>query len=116
MSDQITGRATIYIDGKRIPTENKAKLMPGGANRKEERHGGKTYYAEEEVPPGVECTVLHTADVDIVKLSAIVGATVIFEADTGQKYVLRGGFVTGPAELDGDRVQLKLAADSCDRM
>lgn len=116
MSDRITGRATIYIDGKRIPTENKAKLNPGGANRKEERHGGKTYFAEEEVPPGVECTVLHTADADIVALSAIVGATVIFEADTGQKYVLRGGFVTGPAELDGDRVQLKLAADSCDRM
>ncbi|MHB1053475.1 MAG: phage tail tube protein [Thiobacillus sp.] len=116
MSDQITGRATIYIDGRRIPTENKAKLNPGGANRKEERHGGKTYYAEEEVPPGVECTVLHTANVDIVALSAIVGATVIFEADTGQKYVLRGGFVTGPAELDGDRVQLKIAADSCDRM
>ena len=40
----------------------------------------------------------------------------IFEADTGQKYVLRGGFVTGPAELDGDRAQLKIAADSCDRM
>lgn len=116
MSDRITGRATIYIDGKRIPTENKAKLNPGGANRKEERHGGKTYFAEEEVPPGVECTVLHTADADIVALSAIVGATVIFEADTGQKYVLRGGFVTSPAELDGDRVPLKLAADSCDRM
>lgn len=116
MSDQITGRATIYIDGKRIPTENKAKLNPGGANRKEERHGGKTYYAEEEVAPAVECSVLHTADVDILALSAITGATVIFEADTGQKYVLRGAFAAEPAALDGDRASLKLVADSCDRM
>lgn len=116
MSDRISGRATIYIDGKRIPTENKAKLNPGGANRKEERHGGKTYFAEEEVPPSVECTVLHTADVDIVALSAITGASVIFEADTGQKWVLRGAFAGEPAALDGDRAQLKLVADSCDRM
>lgn len=118
MSKQITGKATIHVDGTIIPTENGATLNPGGANRKPERHGGVTYYVEEEVPPTVECTVQHTSEVDIVALSGIVGATVLFAADTGQKFTLRGAFATEPVSLNAGtgKAGLKLAANSCDPM
>lgn len=118
MSKQITGRATLYIDGAVIPAENGAKLNPGGVNRKAERHGGTTYYAEEEVMPTLECTVQHTAQVDIQQLSAIKDATVMFEADTGQKWALRGAFTTEPVDLDAGtgKSSLKMAAQSCDRV
>src|SRR4030067_3407954 len=97
---KITGKAVITVDGTRYATENGATLNPGGVNRVPERHGGETYYREEEVPPMLECNVLHTADTDIIALSAITAATVMFEADTGQKLLLRGAFTTEPAVID----------------
>lgn len=103
MSKQITGRAKITIDGTVITSENGAKLNPGGVNRKPERHGGVTFFAEEEVPPSVECTVNHTADVDILKLSAIKNATVTFEADTGQKWLMNGACAESPVDLDAGK-------------
>lgn len=118
MSKPITGRATIYVDGATIPTENGAKLNPGGENRRSERHGGTTYYSAEEVAPTVECTVLHTADVDILKLSAIEGATVLFETNTGQKFLLRGATAENPVDLDAGtgKSALKLFANECVRL
>ena len=115
MSKPITGRAIIYVDGATIPTENGAKLNPGGENKTPERHGGTTYYRAEEVSPTVECTVLHTADIDILKLSAIEGATVMFETNTGQKFLLRGAVAESPVDLDAGsgKSALKLFANEC---
>ncbi len=116
MSKQITGKAVINVDGAVIPTENNAKLNPGGASRNPERHGGKTYFTEEEVAPGIECNVLHTKDVDIIALSAIKGATVLFDTDTGHKWILRGATTQNVVELEGGKSKLVMFADSCDRM
>lgn len=118
MSKRITGKATIYVDGATIPTENGAKLSPGGESKKPERHGGVTYYAAEEMPPTLECTVLHTADIDILKLSAIEGATVMFETDTGQKFLLRGATAQDPVDLDAGsgKSALRLFANECVRV
>lgn len=41
----------------------------------------------------------HTSDTDLTALSAITDATVIFETDSGDKYVLREAFVMEPASL-----------------
>lgn len=115
---KITGKAVITVDGTRYATENGATLNPGGVNRAAERHGGETYFREEEVAPTLECNVLHTADTDILALSAIVGATVMFEAETGQKFLLRGGFTTEPVPLDtsSGKSALKMSARSCDKL
>lgn len=115
---QITGKATIYIDGQRIQAENGAKANPGGVSRQFERHGGRTYGKEEEVPPSVECSVLHTADTDVVALGNISNATVIFECDTGQKYVMRGASTENPVEIDAGsgKSSIKLVGDAFDAM
>lgn len=114
----ITGKAIINIDGQQLRTENGARLNAGGFNRNPERHGGETYYMEEDVAPTMECTVLHTAETNIIELSDITGATVIFEADTGQQYILRGAFTTEPVELDtsNGRATLRMAANSIDKV
>ncbi len=113
---EITGRADVRVDGELIATEVGATLNVGGANRNSERHGGHTYYVEEEVAPTVELTVLHTADTDMVALAAITNATVQFTCNTGQQYVLRNSFVTETPALDAatGKVPLKLDAESCD--
>jgi Phage tail tube protein len=115
---RITGIAEITVDGQRLATENGATLDPGGYNREPERHGGDTYYKEEEVSPSLECNVLHTSETDILALSAITGATVIFKANTGQRYMLRGAFATATVPLDSGsgKSALKLSARSCDKI
>jgi len=107
---QITGKVSIRIDGKVIATENKAVLNPGGVSRNPEAHGGKTYYSEEDVPATIETQALITKDTDVIELSGITGATVIFQADTGQKYMMRDAFTTEPVVHDASgKAPLKMA-------
>lgn len=114
---QLTGKAVIYVDGEQLYMENGAKANPGGISRQFERHAGRTYSREEEVPPSVEGNVLHTKDTDVVALSAIDGATVIFECDTGQKYVMRNAASENPVEIDASsgKSAIRLVGDSFDK-
>lgn len=107
---QITGKVEIRVDGKKLATENRATLNPGGVTRAAERHGGKTYYGEEETPPLLETNVLITKETDVINLGSITGATVMFIADTGQKYVMRDAFTTEPVPHDGSgKAALKMS-------
>ncbi|MEW6647189.1 MAG: phage tail tube protein [Pseudomonadota bacterium] len=118
MSKKLTGRAEVFVDGKKLEMENGATLNPGGYTRSPERHGGDTYYTEDEIAPSVDGVLLHTADADLISLSNITGATLMFHCDTGQKYMLRGAFVTEPVALDAKagKAPIKFAARSCDKV
>jgi len=115
---KLTGKATIRTDGNVLATENGATLNVGGIQRQGERHGGRSYYKEEEANPSMECMVLHGKDTDIIALSDITGATVEFETDTGQTFILRGAFTTESMALDTGtgKSALKMEADSVDRV
>lgn len=117
MGRAITGKVEIRIDGELIGTENQATLNPGGVNRSPESHGGRTYYTEEDVPPELECTVQLTKEVDVIFLSNIVGATVLFEANTGQQFIMRQAFTTEPVVHAGNgKAPMKMSADSVDKV
>jgi len=118
MSGRITGVATIRVDGKEFPTERGATLNPGGVNRETKMAGRRVYYNEEPVAPTLQATVLHTEDLDLIEMGKIRDATVLFECDNGQDYMLTGAFVTETAELSsGDgSVRLRMAARTCERI
>lgn len=118
MSGKITGIATISIDGAEIPSERGATLNPGGVNRAVKMAGHRPYYNEEPVAPTLQCTVLHTEDIDIIDLGKITGATVLFECDNGQDYALYDAFVTETAELNSGegQVRLNMAARRIERI
>lgn len=118
MNNQLTGRADIYVDGKKLATEDGATLNPGGQNRKPERHGDDTYFTEEGVPPTVEGNLLHIKDVDVIALSAVKNATLMFHTDNGHKFMLRGAFITEPVHIDAKngKCPIKFAARSCDKV
>jgi len=112
---KIAGKATIRLDGVVVAAENKATLNPGGVNREPESHGGKTFYSEEDVPPLLELSVLVTKETDVIALSRMVGATVLFEADTGQKFMLRDAFATEPVVFDSaGKTPLKMSAQAAE--
>lgn len=119
MSKQITGRATITVDGKRFKTDNGATLNPGGSNRSSVTGGGEVHgYQEEDVAPSMECTVYHDKDTSLRELSDITGATVLFETDTGAQFILRDAWTMEPASLNSKdgTVDLKMEAISCDEV
>lgn len=118
MSGQVTGIATIRVDGQEIPAEKDATLNPGGVNRTPRMAGHRVYFNEEPVAPTVQVTVLHTPEIDLIDLNTIKDATVLFECDNGQDYLLTGAFVTETAELNAGegKVRLNLAARTCERI
>ena len=118
MSGRITGVATIRVDGQEFPTERGATLNPGAVNRAQKMAGKRVYFTEEPVAPTLQATVMHTEDIDIIEVGRIRDATVLFECDNGQDYMLTGAFVTETAELNSGegQVRLNMAARTCERV
>lgn len=118
MSGKITGIATIRVDGQEFPTERGATLNPGGVNRTTKMAGRRVFYNEEPVAPTLQSTVLHTEELDLIEINNIRNATVLFESDNGQDYMLTGAFVTETAELNSGEgtFRMNLAARTCERI
>lgn len=116
---QITGKAIIRVNGTELRSLDEATLNPGGATRPAVKGGGKVYgYKEETVEPKLEFEVAHTKDTSLIDLGKITGATVIFETDTGDSYVLREAWTAEVPSLktSGGTVPMVMSAVSCERM
>lgn len=116
---QVLGRATIKYDGKTLLTDKGAKLNTGGVNRKpivgDIVHG----YAEEAKEPTLDCVISVTKETSLLDLNKIINATVTFEADTGQTWIIKDAWVVDPTEVtsgEGGKVPVKFAGMSCEEM
>ncbi|MDZ7804339.1 phage tail tube protein [Thiohalophilus sp.] len=119
MSKNITGRAIITVDGKRLKTGKRRHPQPGrrqsfihDRRRRSARLPGRGRRAS------LECSVYHNKDTSLRELSDITGATVLFETDTGKQFILRDAFTTEPAALNSSdgTVGLNMEAISCDEV
>jgi hypothetical protein len=116
---QITGKAIIRVNGREWRAEDGASLDVGGEKRNPKVGGGKVHgFNKETVEPKMECKMFHTRDDDLLAIGKIEDATVIFECDTGDTYVLREAFVLEPAKLEAKdgTVSVSFSAISCERM
>lgn len=114
---QITGRATIRLDGSELRSMPGARLSPGGVTREAVKGGGKIHgFKEEDMEPTLECTVAHTADLSLDSLAKTTAATISVVTDTGRQYTLREAWLSQPPELDAGNgsVALRFAAISCE--
>jgi hypothetical protein len=98
MGKQVMGRAFITVDAQRLASvPATAKLNTGGVERTPRvSDAGRVYYTEEPKQAELECDILITADTDILALNNTTDAVVLFEADSGQKYMMRDGAVQTP--------------------
>lgn len=116
---KVLGRATVKVDGEVLLIDNGAKLAFGGVTRKvvkgTEIHG----YAEEAMEPSVEVAATVDKDSSLKAWADIADATVTFECDTGQVYILKNAWLENPPEVtagEGGRVPLKFVAKVCEEM
>lgn len=106
---QITGKATVKVDGEELLTDVDATLNVGGFSR-EAVMGARGVQGFRESPeaPALTTTVRHTEQLDLLALGRITGASVIFETDTGDAYLLRRAFVTDTVELSSGNGGVRL--------
>ncbi len=105
MSGKLFGRATIRLDGAVIKTAPGSTLELGGVERTP-RPGDNDAdgFTEALVPAKIDCGVQLREGVSLAALHAIVDATIVFEADTGQTYVISHGYSAMPPSLGSDGV------------
>jgi hypothetical protein len=116
---QFLGRAIIRANGQVIDTAKGASLDLGGTKRNPVISGRILGWAEETVPAMLECETSLRAGMSIETFRNMAGVTVIFECDTGQRYVINDAFLTdAPTMKDGEggNVMLKFAGPGAEEV
>lgn len=114
----VHSRAYIKVDGALLTTLPGPKLKLGGDKRTPVVGNKVIGYTEQTEPAELECEVALTEGMSLAELKGIVDATVTYEADTGQTYVIRNAFVTDTIDLTASegKVALKFAGDPAEEM
>ena len=109
------GVAKIKIDGNLLESLPGAKIDLGGMERTAVTGSFSVHgYAEKIKPAQVECEISLGPDTDLEKLADIVGATIQFECDTGQTYVVSNAFNVVTAvitEGEGGKIPMMFQGD-----
>ena len=117
---QRLGKAFIKWDGKLLESMPDAKLSLGGVERMPVIGANAVHGFSEKIKEStLECTISVSAETRLAELAAIQDATVTFEADTGQTYIMRNAFLTEPPTVtagEGGKVELKFAAPRAEEM
>lgn len=105
---KLTGIVTVKVNGSPLRSKPGASLKVGGKIKKAESdaNGFIGHSVEEIKPAEVKCTLLHAGDTDLITLQNIEDATVIFETDTGQSYLVRSAATEGEVEMKGKEVDI----------
>lgn len=101
MSNQVVGRAKISLGSLgEVATEKGATLDFGGTKRTPKpADNGRVYFTEETVAPELSAKLMATPNISGPQLN-FKDATILFETDTGQKFMLPNAFTTDPAPLN----------------
>jgi hypothetical protein len=120
MSGQRFGMAYISVDGSQLATMPGAKLDIGGVERTTVTGDNQVLgFTRAPKPAVLECEISIGVGTSLTKLAQITGATVTFECDTGQTYVMREAFVTKTLALtagDSGKVALEMAGMPAEEM
>lgn len=113
-------RAQIKVNGGLLETLPGLKLKLGGNKRSPVvGNRGLIGYSEATEPAELDCEIALTPGTSLAQLRDITDATLTYEADTGQTYVVRNAFVTEAIEVsagDGGKVALKFSGDPAQEM
>lgn len=109
---QYLGRAKVMYDGRVLDTHPGAKIDLGGIERTPVIGDYTDGYAEKRKNATVECELNVGKDTPIQDIRNIAGATVIFEADIGRRWIVRDAFVTDTLTItagEGGKVPVKIS-------
>jgi len=108
---KITGIMYATVDGESLPmSEGSGKLNIGGKERTVKKGGNRVRgYVEKVMEATFECTLDHTADVDLIAMRDWVDKVLVVETDTGVRYSVANACVTNPHELSESEGEVSFA-------
>ena len=119
MSNQVAGRARISLGAiGEVPTEKGSTLDFGGTKRTPKpADNGRVYYTQETGIPEMPCKVMATDTITGPALN-FENATVLFETDHGQRYMMVNAFTTDTPKFDASAgtYELKVSAESVEAL
>lgn len=120
MSRMQHSMAYIKVDGRLLATMPGAKVDLGGRARSSVVGDNRVHGFTETLKPGMlECEISLSEGMSLDELRNITNATVTYEADTGQTYVIRDAFVTETLNVtagEGGKVGLKFEGQPAEEM
>jgi len=101
MTKRLMGKFTIGVNSLRFITEKGATLDLGGPKRTTKTgSNGVAGFSEEEVQSKLEFSFFIPAGLSVAQIRTWDNVTVNIETDTGQQYVINGGWVTDPQVIE----------------
>lgn len=98
--NQVVGQARVKVDGDTLETKSGATLELGGAVRTAQRGDYQAgAFSEETAESKLTCTLLVKRGTRLTSLRNIDNATITFEADTGQVYIIRNAYLADAISL-----------------
>lgn len=98
--NQVIGQARIRVDADTLETKSGATLELGGPVRTAQRGDYQAgAFSAEETESKLTCTILVKRNVRITDFRNIDNATITFQADTGQTYIIRNAYVADGISL-----------------
>ncbi|GCL64314.1 phage tail tube protein [Pseudaquabacterium pictum] len=117
---KVHSQAYIKTDGKLLQTLDGAKLDKGGVERSPVMGStGLHGYSEVKKPGMLTCEISLAQGTSLAEIEKITDATVTYEADTGQTYVIRHAFVTKTLTVqagEGGKVAVEFCGDPAEEM
>lgn len=104
--NKVWGQARVRINGREHVTEPKASLELGGIARDAvEADNRAGYFAEKITPSKLECSILITPGLSLAEMN-VDDATITFEGDTGQVYVIGHAYCSEPPSIGDGKAKL----------
>lgn len=112
--------AYIKVNGGLLRTLPGAKITLGGVKREPVVGASSVHgFAETIEPAMMECEISLTQGFSLEEIRNITNATVTYEADTGQTWVIHGAFCTETLQVnagEGGKVPVKFAGQPAEEM
>ncbi|OEE50479.1 phage tail tube protein [Vibrio anguillarum] len=114
----VLGQVVIRVNNKQIKSKKGCVLNAAGFNSTEHLGPGRSWGASYEyVAPTVQVPIAAAEDVDVLEISAIRNATLVWEGDNGIDYLLTNVSPQAPATLsDSGDINVTFRADKMERI
>lgn len=114
------GSVKIKVDGTVLESKPGASLDPGGTERATVMGDNEVLgFSQQPKQSKVDCEIVYGKETSLSELGEIEDATLSFECDTGQTYVVQGAWLTNTPALkggEGGSVQLTFEGPPAEEM
>jgi uncharacterized protein YacL len=109
---QVSGRATIKLEGEALRSKPGSSMQIGGIQREfDVTDQLQAYFRERGTVAMIKVTVIHASDTELVKLRDWKDGTCTFETDTGRVYTIANAAVANVGDLSNGEVEVTLMGD-----